>query len=567
MQEEKSKNRRWTNMARISTTMELIDETSVTLKTISSNLADVAGMLAEVDQKVKGTGDTMRNSGGMGENLKSGFFGAVVGGNLLAQVIERIAVGIMEAITKTLMLGDSFMQTYARIKLIAGEGETVATVNEKIYNSAMRARASYEDTAKSITKLGLMAGDAFSNTDEIIKFSELLNKVFTVGGTAGVEKTSALYQLTQAMGSGKLQGDEFRSIMENAPMLAAAIAKFMGKSKGELKQLGAEGKITADVIKGALFAIGPDVEKMFSEMPITYGEAMTRLSDTIKYVFGDTFTEVSSSAAGFITFLNDNMYTIAEVAFYAALAVASIGTAALIYSVPGLLKMAWAAVVAAGSMAMAHAPLLITAAIIMGLLLLMLKFPEVAGMIVGSANVIKDAFFNAIKLIADYFIFLFNMIITGVNKIRALNGASQFELIARPEYKNLGESYTEGYAAGKALMVSASNKINAIGDKLKNIGSLGTINAPEVKIPTTETVPVNVKGGKLDKHDVSLAEESLRVLKDIALKEIQLNYKQVTPNIHLHNTIVKEADAEAIIAKIEERVVELYESDLEVAEQ
>lgn len=116
-----------------------------------------------------------------------------------------------------------------------------------------RTRSSFLDTTSVVSKLGILAGDNFKNTDEIIAFTELMNKNFTIGGASIQEQTSAMYQLTQAMASGKLQGDEFRSIMENAPLLAEAIANYTGKSKGDLKELSSQGVITSDIIKMLCF--------------------------------------------------------------------------------------------------------------------------------------------------------------------------------------------------------------------------------------------------------------------------------------------------------------------------
>src|SRR5690606_35739024 len=119
-----------------------------------------------------------------------------------------------------------------------------------IFAAANRARGSYTDMAAVVGRLGLLASEAFGSTDEVIAFSELMQKAFRISGASAMEQSAGMYQLTQAMAAGRLQGDEFRSIMENAPMLAQAIADFTGKSKGELKEMSAEGTITADIIKG-----------------------------------------------------------------------------------------------------------------------------------------------------------------------------------------------------------------------------------------------------------------------------------------------------------------------------
>lgn len=155
-------------------------------------------------------------------------------------------------------------------------------LNKKIYASAMRARAFYTDTAATISKLGLLAGDAFNSNDEMIAFTELMNKNFTIGGASTQEQSSAMYQLTQAMASGRLQGDEYRSIIENAPLLAKAIEDYMRNvqgAEGAMKDWSSEGLLTADVIKAALFSTADEVEERFAKMPMTWGQVWTMASN------------------------------------------------------------------------------------------------------------------------------------------------------------------------------------------------------------------------------------------------------------------------------------------------
>ena len=187
------------------------------------------------------------------------------------------------AVGKAFDYVDNLTQMKARLNLVNDGLQTTAELQNMIYRAANDSRGSYEAMASSVAKLGLLAGDAFTSNKEIVGFTDLLNKAFTVSGAGEQEKSSAMYQLTQAMSSGKLQGDEFRSIMENAPMLADAIAKYMGKSKGELKELAAEGAITSDIIKAALFQAGDDINAKFAEMPMTFGQAATSIKNTWDY--------------------------------------------------------------------------------------------------------------------------------------------------------------------------------------------------------------------------------------------------------------------------------------------
>ena len=127
----------------------------------------------------------------------------------------------MRAVSGVAGLSDEMAQTAARLNLMNDGLQTTAELQEKIYRSAQNSRAAYMDTAAAVSRMGILAKDAFSGNDELIQFTELMNKNFKVGGASAQEQASAMYQLTQAMASGRLQGDEYRSIIENAPLLAS----------------------------------------------------------------------------------------------------------------------------------------------------------------------------------------------------------------------------------------------------------------------------------------------------------------------------------------------------------
>jgi tape measure domain-containing protein len=218
---------------------------------------------------------------------------------------------------------DTMSLMQARVSMINDGMQTTNQLQDKILASANRARSSYEDTTAAVTKLNMLAGDQFKTNDEAISFVETLNKMFAISGTSGQEASAAMYQLTQAMGAGKLQGDEFRSIMENAPMLADAIAKSMGKSKGELKELSSEGAITADIIKKAMSDASKDVNKQFATIPMTFGQKMTVLKNN----FMNTMEPV---AARFSQWLNSSGGTVFfDSISNALITMASIGVSAL----------------------------------------------------------------------------------------------------------------------------------------------------------------------------------------------------------------------------------------------
>lgn len=188
-------------------------------------------------------------------------------------------------IKKILDISDTMAQTTARINIMNDGLQTTAQLQDQIMRSANRSRTAYTDVAGVVSKLGILAGESFSSNSEMIAFAELMNKNFVVGGASQQEKSAGMYQLTQAMAAGKLQGDEFRSIMENAPLLAQAIADFTGKSKGELKEMSAQGTITAEIIKGAMFASADQINARFASMPMTWGQVWTLMGNTALTVF------------------------------------------------------------------------------------------------------------------------------------------------------------------------------------------------------------------------------------------------------------------------------------------
>lgn len=211
---------------------------------------------------------------------KSGaaFAGAAIGIEAAGRALKDMAVSAVKTT-------DQLTQLRARIDLINDGSQSTAEIMDKVFSAANRSRGSYLDMADSVAKLNLLAKDAFSSNDEAVYFVEQLNKQFKIAGAGVEETTSAMYQLTQAMASGKLQGDEFRSIMENAPMLAQSIAQEMGLSVGQLKEMSSQGLITADIIKNALFNSAEETNQKFAEIPLTFQDIGTKLQNDLITAF------------------------------------------------------------------------------------------------------------------------------------------------------------------------------------------------------------------------------------------------------------------------------------------
>jgi len=247
------------------------------------------------------------------------------------------AVGAYLGITKTLNFADELTSTKARLDLMNDGLQTTAELQNMIYASAQRSRTSYLDTAQAVAKLGILAKDAFSSNKEMVAFAEQMNKQFKIGGASIQEQTAAMYQLTQAMASGRLQGDEFRSIMENAPMLAQAIAEYTGKSMGDLRQMSADGKITADIIKNAMFAAADETNKKFNELPVTWGQVWTSITNKAVKAFDPVLAKISQITQ------NDDFQTLVNniVGGLVIIANAAIGLFEILSSISGFISDNW----------------------------------------------------------------------------------------------------------------------------------------------------------------------------------------------------------------------------------
>lgn len=229
---------------------------------------------------------------------KSGaaFGAAAIGIEAAGRAMKDMAVSAVQTT-------DQLTQIRARINLINDGSQSTAEIMDKIYSAANRSRGSYLDMADSVAKLNMLAKDAFSSNDEAIYFVEQLNKQFKISGASVEETTSAMYQLTQAMAAGKLQGDEFHSIMENAPMLAQSIASEMGMTVGQLKEMSSQGLITADIIKEALFNSAEETNAKFAEIPMTFQDIGTQVQNELIAAFQPAMEEISNMTSSGV--LND----------------------------------------------------------------------------------------------------------------------------------------------------------------------------------------------------------------------------------------------------------------------
>ncbi|WP_419020665.1 tape measure protein [Intestinimonas butyriciproducens] len=257
--------------------------------------------LAEANRDVDNMAEAYRRAAQQEEVLNRGLRnGASAADGLLGKVKGIVTTLAAGAGAKAVFgLSDQLASSSARLSLIVDDGGSVDALEQKIMASAQRSRASYLGTMQTISKLGLQAGDAFNSNDELIRFTELLNKNFVIGGSSATEQAAAMYQLTQAMGSGRLQGDEYRSIIENAPMLAGAIEEYMRNvqgATGAMKDWSSEGLLTADVIKAAVFNSADEVEARFQQMPMTWGQVWIQMQNKAIAAFDPVLSKLNQVA-------------------------------------------------------------------------------------------------------------------------------------------------------------------------------------------------------------------------------------------------------------------------------
>lgn len=214
------------------------------------------------------------------------------------------------ALVKNIMAAADQQSTLnARLSMMTDSLEESAALQDRIYQAAQRSRGSYNNTANMVGKFGTLAPDAFNNNAEIVDFAEQINKHIALSGASGSAADGAILQLTQALGSGVLRGEELNSVLEQTPTIAQAIAEYMGMSVGEMRELASDGAITADVVKNALLATAEETNARFEQMPMTFAQLWTSGLNAVQQAAMPVLQAIAKGA----TMIHDNWSTIAPV--------------------------------------------------------------------------------------------------------------------------------------------------------------------------------------------------------------------------------------------------------------
>ena len=214
------------------------------------------------------------------------------------------------ALVKNIMAAADQQSTLnARLSMMTDSLEESAALQDRIYQAAQRSRGSYNNTADMVGKFGTLAPDAFNNNAEIVDFAEQINKHIALSGASGSAADGAILQLTQALGSGVLRGEELNSVLEQTPTIAQAIAEYMGMSVGKMRELASDGAITADVVKNALLATAEETNARFEQMPMTFAQLWTSGLNAVQQAAMPVLQAIAKGA----TLIHDNWGAIAPV--------------------------------------------------------------------------------------------------------------------------------------------------------------------------------------------------------------------------------------------------------------
>lgn len=258
-------------MANIHEVYELVDHATAPLRNIEKAMAGVVNQTVTVNVTLNENAQaqrTVERAMRQTDSAASALSGTI--GKLVA------AFGGLALIKRALDLSDELSMTQARLNNVNDGLQTTAELQQMIYQAAQRSRGEYIGMMQTVAGLKAQTGDTFGSVREAVAFTELLNKQFKIAGADATAISSTMYNLTQALSTGVLRGQDLNIVMSNAPQIAQRIARYMGVSVGELKELASQGKVTADIVKQAILGAADDINQQFEKMPMTFGDAMNK---------------------------------------------------------------------------------------------------------------------------------------------------------------------------------------------------------------------------------------------------------------------------------------------------
>lgn len=281
----------------------------------------------QLSSTVASTERYIRDNADAQGNLNQQIQAGVNTSNELVDTVKRLALAYlsMQSVQKVLDVSDELAMTTARLNTmnqafneINGTATETDTIVKQIYASAQNARGSFGDMAAVVAKFGNNARDAFASQDEVIAFANLIQKQMTIAGASTQEASNAMLQLSQALGSGVLRGDELNSIFEQAPNLIQSIADYLDVPIGKIREMAQDGQLTADVVKAAIFSSAEDINAKFEAMPMTWGQVWTSFQNSALMAFQPVLDKVNELANNdqFQGFVENAIGLLAQLAVY-----------------------------------------------------------------------------------------------------------------------------------------------------------------------------------------------------------------------------------------------------------
>ena len=253
--------------------------------------------------------------------------------NELTNTIKRAVAAYVsiQTVGKALNISDELVQTTSHLNMMNDGVQTTAELVNMVYAAAQDARGSFSQMADVVARFGNNAKDAFSSSEEVVAFADLIQKQMTIAGASTQEAANAELQLSQALGSGVLRGDELNSIFEQAPNLIQNIADYLDVPIGKIREMAADGELSADVVKAAIFSAADDINSKFNEMPMTWGQMWQSMQNTALIAFQPILQRLNdlANSEAFQTFIQgaiEAMATLANILLNVFDLAVSIGT-------------------------------------------------------------------------------------------------------------------------------------------------------------------------------------------------------------------------------------------------
>lgn len=310
-------------MASIRTSISVQDGLSQAFQRMTQSIQQTTAEFEEIQNLVRqginsnGINQAAQAQNNLNNNMNQG---ASIADTLTKRLLGiGAALGAAFSVKGILAASDAYTQTAGRLRLVDDGLRSIDELQQQIFESAQRTGTAYGQVANSVAGFRQRAGATFKTNDEAIVFAELLNKSFGIANATQQEAASATLQLTQALGSGALRGEELNAVLEAAPNIVQLIADELGVTFGEIRGLASEGVITADVIKNAIIGAGDDINASYESLPFTSGAIWTRVKNDALFAFSGILTGIngflnSQEFTGFLDGVSNSLYTLSAIA-------------------------------------------------------------------------------------------------------------------------------------------------------------------------------------------------------------------------------------------------------------